>query len=95
MTDDAFSHDFYFDTTFCVSPDCRCGKQLNADLVNAAKILWASYDIDGRAPIAIMYRCGMPPGAPPITVARPAWVEALFAAPAAPPPLPFRITRLP
>ena len=92
MSFDDFSADFYFDTTFCVSPDCRCGKRLTADIVNAAKILWASYDIDGCAPIAMMYRCGTPPGAPPITIARPAWVEALLAAPITPPPLrdPYR-----
>lgn len=89
----ALSHDFYFDSVFCISPNCRCAKRLTPEIVNEAKILWATYDIPGGPPVALMYRCGKPEDAPHINVALPEWVEALFNAPISPPPLPPRLLR--
>jgi hypothetical protein len=80
--------DYFFDTTFCVSPNCTCGKKLTAEVVNDAKILWAAMGMDDGPRMAMAYRCGKPDGAPNITEARPEWVETLFNAPVSPPRLP-------
>ena len=47
----------YRDTTFCISPNCTCGRTLTDEIKEAAKKWWGG---DG-APIAVAYYCGGDP----------------------------------
>lgn len=46
----------YSDRTFCISKDCKCGRELTKEIEDAAVKWWGSKD----APIAVACFCGEP-----------------------------------
>lgn len=47
----------YLDRTFCISPDCTCGRKLTEEIKEGARKWWG----DDNAPIAMSYFCGGEP----------------------------------
>lgn len=55
----------YRDRTYCISPNCVCGRKLTPEIEAAAEEWWGK----PGAPIAMSYFCGGEPDAEPVKVA--------------------------
>lgn len=56
----------YRDRTYCISPNCKCGKKLTPEIQAAADKWWADVWKDREpphgTPIAMAYLCDKPEG---------------------------------
>lgn len=50
----------YKDTTFCLSPNCACGRALTREIERDAQRWWNETGGRGGVPISGSYFCGQP-----------------------------------